>query len=149
MALKNFEMIHDNMKQKHLLDLAPKFVEASGKFATLLYKEEIEVLLRTPGFGGFSLLDLHDYPTQGTAVVGLLDAFWDSKGFITPAAFRRYCSATVPLLRMPKRTYTSEEPFVATADIAHFGPVDLPEVQPVWSIKDEQGREVGAGKFPA
>ena len=50
----------------------------------LLYKEEIEVLLRTPEYAGFSLLDLHDYPGQGTALIGLLDPFWDSKGFVTP-----------------------------------------------------------------
>ncbi|MGA2245537.1 MAG: discoidin domain-containing protein [Verrucomicrobiota bacterium] len=149
MALKNFELIRNDLAKKHLLDLEPEYVEASGRFATLLYQEEIEVLLRTQGLGGFSLLDLHDYPTQGTALVGPLDAFWDSKGFITPGAFRRYCSATVPLLRMPRRTYANDELFVATADIAHFGPADLPEFQPVWSIADESGREVAAGKFPA
>ena len=149
MAVKNFEMIRDDMETKHLLDLAPKFVEASGKFATLLYKEEIEVLLRTPGYAGFSLLDLHDYPTQGTALIGPLDPFWDSKGFIAPEAYRRFCGATVPLLRMPKRTYTSDEPFEAAAEIAHFGAADLPNAQPLWTIKDDQGREVAVGKLPA
>jgi hypothetical protein len=149
MALRNFGLIRDDLAKKNLLDLEPEYVQASGRFATLLYKEEIEVLLRTPGYGGFSLLDLHDYPTQGTALVGPLDAFWDSKGFITPKAFRRYCSATVPLLRLPKRTFTSDEPFLATAEIAHYGAADLPSTQPVWSIKDEQGREVAAGKFPS
>jgi len=149
MALKNFALIRDDLAKKHLLDLEPKYVQASGQFATLLYKEEIEVLLRTPGYGGFSLLDLHDYPTQGTALVGPLDAFWDSKGFITPENFRRYCSATVPLLRLPKRVYASDEPLVAMADIAHFGAVDLPNTQAIWSLKDEQGHEVAAGRLPA
>jgi len=149
MALKNFELIRDDMKQKHLLDLAPRYVQASGKLATLLYKEQIEMLLRTQGLGGFSLLDLHDYPCQGTAVVGPLDAFWDSKGFVTPEAFRRYCGPTVPLLRMPKRTYTADEPFKATVEVAHYGAANLPDMQPVWSIKDEKGREVASGKWPA
>jgi hypothetical protein len=149
MALKNFEMIRDNMQKKNLLDLEPKYVEASGKLATLLYKEEIENLLRTPGYGGFSLLGLHDYPTQGTALVGPLNAFWESKGFVTPAAFRQYCGPTVPLLRMPKRTYTSDEAFEAKAQIAHYGPADLPNAQPVWQIKDEHGREVASGKLPS
>ena len=124
-------------------------MQASGRFAVRLYKEEIEVLLRTPGYAGFSLLDLHDYPTQGTALIGPLDAFWDSKGFITPEAFRRFCGPTVPLLRMPKRTYTVDEAFEATADLAHYGPADLANAQPVWTIKDEQGREVASGKLPA
>jgi hypothetical protein len=148
MALKNFELIRDDLQQKHLLDLAPEYVKASGEFSTLLYKEEIEVLLRTPGYAGFSLLDLHDYPTQGTALVGLLDPFWDSKGFITPASFRRFCSPTVPLLRLPKRTYTSDENFVATVDLAHFGPADLTNAKPVWTITDGQGGVVASGKFP-
>lgn len=149
MALKNFELVRDGLEQKHLLDLAPQYVDASGKFATLLYKEEIEVLLRTPGYAGFSLLDLHDYPTQGTALVGPLDAFWDSKGFITPAAFRRFCSPTVPLLRLPKRAYTSDEPFQAAADIAHYGPASLPDAQPAWAIRDEQGHEAASGQLNA
>ncbi|MDE3068145.1 MAG: discoidin domain-containing protein [Verrucomicrobiota bacterium] len=148
MRLKNFQIIRDDLKRKHLLDLEPQFVEASGNFATLLYKEEIEILLRTPGYGGFSLLDLEDYPTQGTALVGLLDPFWDSKGFITPAAFCRFCSPTVPLLRMPKRVYTSDEPFEATADLANYGPAALSNARPAWTIKVWHGREVASGQLP-
>ena len=149
MAVKNFEMVRDDMEKKRLLDLAPQFVQASGRFAVRLYKEEIEVLLRTPGYAGFSLLDLHDYPTQGTALIGPLDPFWDSKGFIAPEQWRRFCAPTVPLLRMPKRTYTVDEPFEATADLAHYGPADLANVQPAWTIKDAQGRAVASGTLPA
>jgi hypothetical protein len=149
MAVKNFELIRDDLAKKHLLDFAPQFAQACGKHAVLLYKEEIELLLRTPGYAGFSLLDLHDYPTQGTALIGPLDPFWDSKGFITAVAYRRFCGPTVPLLRMPKRTYTTDEPFRATADVSHFGPADLVNAQPIWTIKDERGREVDSGKLPA
>ncbi len=145
LAPKNFELVREGLESKHLLDLEPKFVQASGRFAVKLYKEEIEELLRTPGYGGFSLLDLHDYPTQGTALVGPLDPFWDSKGFITPEAWRRFCGPTVPLLRMAKRTYSIDEPFQATVDLAHYGPADLAEARPGWRISDEQNREVAAG----
>jgi hypothetical protein len=148
MAVKNFELIRNDLEKKHLLNLAPQYVQASGRFAVSLYKEEIEVLLRTPGYAGFSLLDLHDYPTQGTALIGPLDPFWDSKGFITPAAFRRFCGPTVPLLRMPKRTYAVDEPFEATVDLAHYGPTDIADSQLVWTIKDQQGGEVASGKLP-
>jgi len=148
MTLRNFEIIRDDLEKKHLLDLAPQFVQASGRFAVRLYKEEIELLLRTPGYAGFSLLDLHDYPTQGTALIGPLDPFWDSKGFITPEAWRRFCGPTVPLLRMPKRTLAADELFEATAELAHYGPADLVNAQPLWTIKDDQGREVASGKLP-
>src|SRR3974390_480182 len=130
MTVKNFELVRDDLTRKHLLDLAPQFAQACGRHAVLLYKEEIELLRRTPGYAGFSLLDMHDYPTQGTALVGPLDPFWDSKGFITPAAYARFCGPTVPFLRRPKRTYTTDEPLTATADVSHFGPADLLKVQP-------------------
>jgi hypothetical protein len=146
---KNFALVRDALAKRRLLDLAPRFVQATGKHAVLLYKEEIELLLRTPGYAGFSLLDLHDYPTQGTALVGPLDPFWDSKGIVTPEEFRRFCSQTVPLVRMAKRTYTVDEPFTATVDISHFGPKSLPGVRPQWSIQDQRGRVVASGSLPA
>lgn len=147
MALKNYEWIRDDLKAKGMSALAPQFFKATGKEAALLYKEEIEVLLRTPGLGGFSLLDLHDYPTQGTATVGLLDAYWDSKGFIAPEQFRRFCSPVVPILRMPRRTYTANETFSATADLANYGAQDIANAKPLWKISDERGREIAAGEL--
>ena len=149
LAAKNFELVRDDLAAKHLLGLAPQFVQATGRHAALLYKEEIEILLRTPGHAGFSLLDLHDYPGQGTALIGVLDPFWDSKGFVAAETHRRYCGATVPLLRMKKRTFTTDETFAAEADIAHFGPEDIADAQPVWSIRDEEGREVASGSLAA
>lgn len=145
LAAKNFDLVRDDLAAKHMLDLAPRFVQATGLQAVLLYKEEIEILLRTPGHAGFSLLDLHDYPGQGTALIGALDPFWNSKGFVTPEVHRRYCGATVPLLRMKKRTYTTAETFTAEAEVAHFGAEDLTNAQPVWAIRDENGHEVSTG----
>jgi hypothetical protein len=145
----NFELIRDDLAAKHMLDLAPRFVQATGMHAVLLYKEEIEVLMRTPGHTGFSLLDLHDYPGQGTALIGILDPFWDSKGFIAPEKHRQYCGPTVPLLRMPKRTYTTNENFAARVDVAHFGPRDLSNAQPLWRIRNDAGAELASGSLAA
>jgi hypothetical protein len=47
---------------------------------TLCYKHEIEKTLRTPDYAGFQLLSLNDYSGQGTALVGVLDVFWEEKG---------------------------------------------------------------------
>ena len=77
-----------------------QFLLASGKLQTLCYKEDIESALRTPGMGGFQLLDLHDFPGQGTALVGVLDPFWESKGYVTAAEYSRFCNSTVPLARL-------------------------------------------------
>jgi hypothetical protein len=147
LAAKNFELVREDLRSKHLLTLAPRFVRATGLHAALLYKEEIELLLRTPKYAGFSLLDLHDYPGQGTALIGLLDPFWDSKGLVTPEAHRRYCGPTVPLLRLPRRTYTTAESLVARAEVAHYGPGLLADTHPAWSIRDLAGRTVAAGSL--
>jgi hypothetical protein len=142
---KNFELVRDGLKAKGMGDEGHAFFEATGHEAVLLYKEEIENLLRTPGFAGFSLLDLHDYPGQGTALIGLLDPFWDSKGFITPEEHKRYCGTTVPLLRFPKRTYATTESFLAKAECTNFGPLDLRGIQPEWTIRGTGGELIASG----
>ena len=74
---KNFEVFRDFLQQSGMPEKAREFLMASGKLQTLCYKEDIEAALRTPDFGGFQLLDLHDFPGQGTALVGVLDPFWN------------------------------------------------------------------------
>ncbi|NJO68302.1 MAG: discoidin domain-containing protein [Bacteroidetes bacterium] len=116
----NFIAIKNDLQQKGLLNLAKDFKNATGKFALLLYKEEIERALKTPGFSGFQLLDLHDFPGQSTALVGILNPFWESKGFTTPEEHRRWCSEMVPLIRYTKAVYTNNETFDASIEVANF-----------------------------
>ena len=97
---KNFEIFRDTLAAHDMADQARDFLLASGKLQTLCYKEDIESALRTPGMGGFQLLDLHDFPGQGTALVGVLDPFWDSKGYVTAEEYRRFSGQTVPLARL-------------------------------------------------
>jgi len=146
---RNFEIFRDMLEENHMLDQAEDFLMASGKLQTLCYKEEIESALRTPGFGGFQLLDLHDFPGQGTALVGVLDPFWDSKGYVTPEEYHRFACETVPLVRMEKCTWTTDETFSAGVEIAHFGPAPLEDARPIWSIADSNGNEVASGKLRA
>jgi hypothetical protein len=143
----NFKAIRNDLQQKQLLALAPQYTLASGKFSANLYKEEIERALKTKGMSGFQLLDLHDFPGQGTALIGILDAFWDSKGLVTPAEHRMYCSAVVPLLRFEKAAYTNDETFTATAEVANFGSKPLKNVIPVWTAKDQTGKVIAGSQF--
>jgi hypothetical protein len=146
---KNFEIFRASLAQHHMLDQARDFLMASGKLQALLYKEEIEAALRTPGFGGFQLLDLHDFPGQGTALVGILDPFWESKGYVTAEEHRRYCCETVPLLRMEKCVWTTDETFTGTVEIAHFGPAPLKNTVVAWSVNHAGSKVVNSGEFPA
>ena len=144
----NFEIFRKSLEENDMLDQAHDFLMASGKLQTLCYKEEIESSLRTPGFGGFQLLDLHDFPGQGTALVGVLDAFWDSKGYVTPEEYHRFACETVPLARMEKRVWTSDETFRANIEVAHFGAAPIEKAVPFWSVSDSEGRKIVWGELP-
>ncbi|MBN1359969.1 MAG: discoidin domain-containing protein [Sedimentisphaerales bacterium] len=144
---KNYEIFRESLAEHGMLDQAADFTRASGKFQVECYKQEIEALLRTPGMGGFQLLDLHDYPGQGTAVVGPLNVFWESKGYVTPEQFRRFCSETVPLARMDKYLYTADETLTVKIEMAHFGQAPLSGVVPTLKIVDPKGKAVIAAEL--
>jgi hypothetical protein len=145
---RNFEIFRDRLEASGLGHLARPFLLASGALQALCYKEEIESALRTPGMGGFQLLDLHDFPGQGTALVGVLDPFWEEKGYITPAQFSRFCSSTVPLARLPKRVYTTDETFTASIEFAHFGRAPFREATIGWELVDREEAILARGFFP-
>lgn len=144
----NLEVIRTDLERKDLLGDIHNFVRGSGMLALQLYREEIEAALRTPELGGFQLLDLHDFPGQSTATVGILNAFWESKGLIEPDRFRNFCNPTVLLLRMPKRIYTSKDVFHAQAEVAHFGPIELQQSEVLWEIIDDGGNRLDYGILP-
>lgn len=146
---RNFEIFRERLEKAGMHDQAEQFVRASGALAVICYREEIEAALRTPGFGGFQLLDLQDFPGQGTALVGILDAFMDSKGLIAPEAWREFCSETVPLLRMTGYAWQQRDRFHATAELAHYGARDLDGVRMRWSVADSGGTVIRRGEFPA
>ena len=123
------------------------FAFASGKFQLACYKEEIEANLRTPGLAGFQLLDLHDYVGQGTALVGLLDTFWQEKGYVKADEFKQFCNTTVPLARLTRRTLTTADKFDVPVEVAHFGAAAMTNVIATWQILDAQNKAVLEGKF--
>ena len=145
---KNFEIFRDSLVEHGLGGLAHQFLICSGKLQTLCYKEDIEAALRTPGMAGFELLDLHDFPGQGTALVGVLDPFWESKGYVTAAQFSRFCNSTVPLARLRKRVFTAEETLQAEIEVAHFGPGALKQTKVNWGLVDDSGRTALSGSLP-
>ncbi|MFR6497101.1 MAG: hypothetical protein ACLUOF_12495, partial [Ruminococcus sp.] len=100
---RNFEIFRFRLGAKGMLRQADKFFRCSGALAAACYKEEIEAAMRSQYIAGFQLLDLQDFSGQGTALVGMLDAFMDSKGLISPEEWRMFllglCAAgTVPVL---------------------------------------------------
>lgn len=141
---RNFEIFQESLQDHKMGYLADSFLLASGKLQALCYKADIEAALRTPGFAGFQLLDLHDFPGQGTALVGVLDPFWEEKGYISPEEYSRFCNATVPLVRLEKRVFTEGETMTADIEVAHFGEKPLQSVSPQWQLT-ENGKIISEG----
>jgi len=78
----------------------------------------------------------------------VLDAFWDSKGYVTPEEYHRFACETVPLARMEKRVWTSDETFRANIEVAHFGAAPIEKAVPFWSVSDSEGRKIVWGELP-
>jgi hypothetical protein len=143
---KNFDIFRDTLETQGMGKLAKQFLLASGKLQTLCYKEDIESALRTPGMGGFQLLDLHDFPGQGTALVGVLDPFWAEKGYVTAEEFSRFCNSTVPLARLKKRVFTTDEKLEAEIEVAHFHKPVVGSTR--WKLVSDAGKAVAGGAMP-
>lgn len=143
----NFEIFRETLAEAGMGDQAGAFLHASGRLQTLCYKADIEAALRTPGFGGFQLLGLHDFSGQGTALVGALDVFWESKGYITPEEYRTFCNPTVLLARMDKLIYENSETLRAGLEIAHFGATELRNQTLTWQVRDANGKVYQSGRL--
>ncbi len=142
----NMEIFRQRLEKAGMLEQADEFFRASGAWSAELYRADIEMDLRTPGFAGFQLLDLQDYPGQGSAYVGILDAFMDSKGLIDPAKWREFCCEIVPLLIIEKFCWTNAENLNAAVKIANYSPHSLAGKELVWELKDQQGHIIDKGQ---
>jgi hypothetical protein len=146
---KNFEIFKETLAENHMGDLSEKFLYASGRLQTLCYKADIEAAFRTPGFAGFQLLDLHDFPGQGTALVGVVDPFWDTKGYVDGKEFSMFCNQTVPLIRFPKMVWLNNEKMNVPIEFAHFGEKPINYTIVSWTITTSDGELLRAGTFSA
>jgi hypothetical protein len=145
----NFGIFQKRLQQAGMADQARDFFKASGKLAALLYREEIEMAFRTPGFAGFQLLDLQDFPGQGTALVGLLNAFMENKGLITPAEFRQFNNDVVVQLLLDKYTWTNKETLQAPVQLVNYSPADIVGKELKWSVVAAgTNRPLATGKLP-
>ncbi len=145
---RNFEVFRERLAKKGMLSQAEQFFRCSGRLAAACYKEEIEAAMRSQYVAGFQLLDLQDFSGQGTALVGMLDAFMDSKGLVAPEEWRMFCSDSVLLAQFPSYVCITGERFAAKVSLRTYAP-DLPEhCTAEWLLVDENGRTLGEGNFP-
>jgi hypothetical protein len=143
----NYRIWRDSAVAHHLLAKNKALAHASGRFQVACYKEEIEANLRTPSYSGYGMLDLHDYLGQGGALIGVLDAFWDRKGYVEAEEFRQFNNETVPLARLRDRVFKTDDTLKADVEVAHFGPTALTSARSRWRIVGADGKAVTGGDF--
>lgn len=120
----NLEIFRDRLKENNLTKQALAFHDATGRFAVECYKADMEYGFRTPGFGGFHILDLQDFPGQGSALVGILDAFMDSKGIVKPEVFRGFCAPVVPLAVMSDYCWRNNQTLTVDVALSNYTEAD-------------------------
>ena len=134
----NMEVFRARLDSAGMLDQTKAFHRASGAWSLQLYKADIELDLRTDGMDGFQLLDLQDYPGQGSAYVGILDAFMDSKGLCTPRQWRQWCNDVVPLALLPGYTYTAGQRQTLPLKVANYSGRSLAGKTLHWVLGNEE-----------
>ncbi len=122
---RNFEIFQERLEEKGMLDQADDFFYTSGKLSVQCYKEELEAAARTKLLAGYQILDIQDFTGQGTALVGILDAFMDIKGHVTPEEWAGYCSDGILLAQFDSYVLTNGESFHPAMAIRYYNPEKL------------------------
>ena len=145
----NMEVFRSRLEKAGMLDQAEDFHKASGLWSLQLYKQDIEMDLRTKNMAGFQLLDLQDYPGQGSAYVGILDAFMDPKGLCTEREWRQWCAPVVPLFIADRFCFTNEEGIHAWIQIANYSGESLNGKTLRWELMGTGPVSSGEIKLPS
>lgn len=140
----NFEIFRDKLEKAGMLDMAEKFFKCSGALAVNCYKEELEAAVRSENVSGYQILDIQDFNGQGTALVGILDSFMDSKGLITDEGWREFCSDAVVMAHFDKFNFKSGEKFYADISLAWYREYDLCDKLVSWCVKNGN-EEISSG----
>lgn len=142
---ENMKIFRERMEEKGLLCYADDYFRASGKLAAACYRLELEAAFRSANLSGFQLLDIKDYSGQGTALVGILNAFHINKGAITRADWRMFCSDAVLLPTLDSFVMKGGDCIHSEVKLRYYRPETLTNVQlkAVWYLKKQAEPDKG------
>lgn len=146
---RNFEVFKERLDEKGMLDQADDFFYTSGKLSVQCYKEELEAAARTRLLAGYQILDIQDFSGQGTALVGILDAFMDSKGHVTPEEWAGYCSDGILLAQFESYVHTNGETFTSAMAIRYYNPDKLIGKKLHWELSNNSADALNTGISPS
>ncbi|MDI9498784.1 MAG: hypothetical protein QM270_09935 [Bacillota bacterium] len=144
----NLASIRERLRAHGQLGLSSDYVTASGALSARLMKAELETCLRSERLSGFQELRLFDYPGQGTSTVGLLNAFWQTKNLLSPAAHRRFCGDRVLLARFADYILTERSVLAVTVQLADYTGTALTGAGLGWRLVDQAtGAAIAGGQL--
>lgn len=139
---ENLRIFRERLEEKGMLEKADDFFRASGHLAIECYKRELETAFRSRELSGFQLLDLQDFTGQGTALVGILNAFMENKGLIRAKEWREFCGDRVIQLRFPRYVYRAGETFAFDVLLCSMRPELERKVAILVRLADRESGEV-------
>ena len=119
----NLRWARDKAQAKGLLARWDLMARAVGECGLRCYQAEVEAALRTDGYSGIVLLGLKDFPGQGTALTGMMNAHLKPKpwAFALPERFAAFFRDTLPLALLERFTYPAGETVRVRVLIANYG----------------------------
>jgi hypothetical protein len=145
----NYQIFRESLREHNMLEMAEEFTRASGKFHLILKKEEFESYFRTPGMAGYHLLQLNDFPGQGTAPVGVVDVFYDPKSYVTAEEFSAIQAPCLPLLATGSFVWTNSQSFKGAISMVNYSQHPMKKKQIYWQLQHTDGKIYKQGLFSA
>lgn len=139
----DLELFRERLAEKGMAELAGSFHRASGMLAYNCYKLEIEAVMRSEYITGFQLLDLQDFTGQGTALVGMLNAFMREKPFVRDNHIREkwlgFCSDAAILAVIDSFVLTVGDTVVLPVLFRYTRPEKLKSKSISWRFGSQSG----------
>lgn len=71
--------------------------------------------------------------------MGVLDFFWEEKGYVMFVEFCWFCNSMVLLVCLDKWVFINDEYFFVDIEIVYFGVIDFVDVVVCWKFVNDNG----------
>ena len=124
----NLEHFRDVGVKAGTKSLWPRYCEVSAKLCRLMYKADVEGLMRTPSCAGLQLLSVQDFTGQFEAMIGWRDSFYDLKPSVKGMPpFRDVFNPVPHLARFEKYCWSVGETYKAKLVLRNITEQPIPE----------------------
>ena len=144
---QNYEIFIDRIKSKFGEANYQSQFEATAALSLICYKADLEMMRRTEGLAGFQMLDLQDFPGQGTAVVGILNATMNPKGIISEEEFHSWNNDVLPLWLSNSFSYYGGDLIKSTIKISNNSHQSFQDIPLNWKLTKEDHTVLAAGEI--